>query len=55
MKKLEDKQQWKPVYKSEIKPFLNGSFEWNTVNLLTTDIVTDGNIDIDFKIEFFKS
>jgi hypothetical protein len=44
---------WKPVYKSEIKPFLNGAYEWNLVNLLTTDIVDDGNIDSEFKIEFF--
>jgi hypothetical protein len=44
---------WKPVYKSEIKPYLNGHFEWNVVNLLSTDVVTDGNIDAEFKIEFF--
>lgn len=31
--------QWKPVYKSEKKSFLNGQFEWNIVNLLTTDVV----------------
>ncbi len=45
----------KPVYKSEIKPFLNGAFEWNVVNLLTTDVVNEGNIDAEFKIEFFSS
>lgn len=46
---------WRPVYKSEIKNFLNGAFEWNMVNLLTTDIVDEGNIDAEFKIEFFES
>lgn len=46
---------WKPVYKSEIKPFVNGAFEWNVINLLTTDIVNEGNIDAEFKIEFFSS
>lgn len=46
---------WKPVYKSEIKPYLNGYFDWNIVNLLTTDIVDEGNIDSEFKIEFYQS
>ena len=46
---------WKPVYKSEIKSYQNGAFEWNMVNLLTTDIVDEGNIDTEFKIEFFQS
>ncbi len=46
---------WKPVYKSEIKPFLNGAFEWNLLTLLTTDVVNEGNIDAEFKIEFFSS
>lgn len=46
---------WKPVYKSEIKPFLNGSFEWNMVNLLMSDITRDDNIDQEFKLEFFSS
>ena len=36
---------WKPVYKSEIKPFSNGSFEWNVLNLLMSDITKDDNID----------
>lgn len=46
---------WKPVYKSEKKSYLNGGFEWNIVNLLTTDIVDGGNVDYEFKIEFFQS
>lgn len=46
---------WKPVYKSEIKPYAGGAFEWNIVNILTTDIVDAGNIDNEFKIEFFSS
>lgn len=46
---------WKPVYKSEIKPYQNGAFHWNLLNLLTTDIVDAGNIDNEFKIEFFQS
>ena len=46
---------WKPVYKSEIKPYQNGAFHWNLLNLLTTDIVDAGNIDSEFKIEFFQS
>ena len=44
---------WKPIYKSEIKPLQNGFYEWNMVNLLTTDLVQDGNIDHEFKIEFY--
>lgn len=46
---------WKPVYKSEIKPYQKGGFEWNIVNLLTTDVVAEGNIDQEFKIEFFAN
>lgn len=46
---------WKPVYKSEIKPLMNGWYDWNIVNLLTTDIVHEGNIDHEFKIEFYQS
>lgn len=51
LKKVGD-NNWKPVYKSEIKPRLNEKFEWNTFNLLTTDIVTEGLHD-HFKMEFF--
>lgn len=46
---------WKPVYKSENKPLLAGYYDWNIVNLLTTDIVYEGNIDTEFKIEFYQS
>lgn len=46
-------QNWKPIYKSEIGPCLAGWFEWNIVNLLTTDLVAEGNIDSEFRIEFF--
>ena len=46
---------WKPVYKSEIKPLQNGFYDWNMVNLLTSDIAQDGNIDFEFKIEFYQS
>lgn len=46
---------WKPVYKSEIKPYQSGAYHWNIVNLLTTDIVDEGNIDQEFKLEFFQS
>lgn len=46
---------WKPVYKSEKKSFLNGTFAWNMVNMTTTDIVDGGNIDSEFRIEFFQS
>lgn len=44
---------WKPVYKSEKKPKLDGGFDWNIVNLLSTDIVDRGSIDQDFRIQFF--
>lgn len=44
---------WKPVYKSEVKPLINGGYEWNIVNLLTVDIVNEGNPNENFKIEFF--
>jgi len=46
---------WKPVYKSELKPVVAGHYDFNLVNLLTTDIVDEGNIDHEFKIEFFQS
>ena len=46
---------WKPVYKSELKPLVNGFYDWNIVNLCTTDVVKDGNIDLKFKIEFYQS
>lgn len=44
---------WKPVYKSEVKLFINGGYEWNIINLLTVDIVNEGNPNEIFKIEFF--
>ena len=34
---------------------MNGAFEWTLINLLTTDIVNEGNIDQDFKIEFYSN
>lgn len=40
MKKISE-TQFKPVYKSEIKPVLNNEYEWNTLLLQTTD-VTNG-------------
>lgn len=46
---------WKPVYKSEIKPFLNNCFEWSQFSVLTTDITTDNNVEQEFKIEFFRN
>lgn len=46
---------WKPVYKSEIKPFENGAFEWNTFSVLTTQVTTDNNIEQEFKLEFFRN
>jgi len=48
-------QNWKPVYKSENKPLVNGFYDWNVVNLLTTDIVFEGNIDHEFKLEFYQA
>jgi len=41
------------VYKSEIKGQFNKGFEWNVLNLLTSDLVNDNNIDMAFKIEFY--
>jgi hypothetical protein len=46
---------WKPVYKSEIKAHFGNGFEWNVVNLLTSDLVNDNNIDMAFKVEFYQS
>jgi len=48
-------QNWKPVYKSEIKGHFNKLFEWNVVNLLTSDLVNDNNVDMPFKFEFYQS
>lgn len=46
---------WKPIYKSEIKPATQGAFNWNNVACLCADLVTDGNIDQDFRIEFYRN
>ena len=51
--KQSGQQSWKPVYKSEIKGQFNKGFEWNVLNLLTSDLVNDNNIDMAFKIEFY--
>lgn len=46
--------QWKPIYKSEIKPLLNGCFEWNTLLMQSSDLVNTQHQDF-FKIEFHRS
>lgn len=48
-------QSWKPVYKSEIKAHFNKNFLWDSLNLLTSDLVNDNNIDMAFKFEFYQS
>lgn len=53
--KLVGEEHWKPIYKSELKPQIKNIFEFNTVIMLTTDIVSDGNIDLEFKMELFRS
>jgi len=46
--------KWKPIYKSEIKQARNGFFEWNTVNILSSDLAGD-DIEREVRIDFFIS
>ena len=34
-------QQYKPIYKSEIKPYQNGMFRWNAMSLLTAEMANE--------------
>jgi hypothetical protein len=54
MKRIGD-LHWKPVYKSEIVQASGPLFKWNYLTMLTTDFVTEGNKDREFKFEFYKS
>lgn len=47
-------QNYKPIYKSEIKPAQMGRYMWNDVSLLTSDLCNE-DPDREIKIEFFKS
>ena len=46
---------WIPIFKSEIKPFLKGFFDWDSVKFYMSDIVKNDNTNQEFKIEFFSS
>ena len=43
---------WKPIYKSEIKAATKGYFEWNVVNVLSSDLAGE-DVDREVKIEFY--
>ena len=45
---------WKPVYKSEIKAAAHGRFNWNIVNLLTTDLAGD-DVEREIRVDFLQS
>jgi|688.fasta_scaffold208172_4 hypothetical protein len=42
----------KPIYKSEIKPAVAGAYEWNLVNVLSSDLAGE-DVDREIKIDFF--
>lgn len=45
---------YKPIYKSEIKESLGGTFAWNFVSLLTSELANE-ELEREIKIEFFRS
>lgn len=47
-------QVYKPVYKSEIKPAVNGTFRWQLTTLLTAEMCNE-DPDREIRVEFFKS
>lgn len=47
-------QVYKPVYKSEIKPCVNGRFSWNLFSTLTSEIANE-DPEREIRVEFFKS
>ena len=46
--------QYKPIYKSEIKDCQNGNFTWNMVAMLTSELANE-DPEREIRIEFFKS
>lgn len=47
-------QVWKPIYKSEIQGVRNGAYEWNIVNILSSDLAGD-DIEREVRIDFYTS
>ena len=47
-------QVFKPVYKSEIKQAINGTYNWNLVSMLTSEVANE-DPEREIRIEFFKS
>ena len=45
---------WKPIYKSEIQAARGGFYNWNTVNVLSTDLAGD-DIEREVRIDFYIS
>ena len=43
---------WKPIYKSENQQATNGSYNWNLVNVLSSDIAGD-DVDKEVRLDFF--
>ena len=53
-KQLAGNNKWKPIYKSEIKQSSHGYFEWDQVNILSSDLTGD-DIEREIRIDFFIS
>ena len=47
-------QQYKPIYKSEIKPAVGGFFTWAPTQILTSELANE-DAEREIKFEFFKS
>ena len=45
---------YKPIYKSEIKSAINGTYHWNHISLLTSELANE-DPEREIRIEFFKS
>ena len=45
---------FKPVYKSEIKDSQNGRFSWNLFSILTSELANE-DVEGEIRFEFYKS
>jgi hypothetical protein len=46
--------QYRPIYKSEIQPAKQSSYEWNLVTMLSNEL-TGGDIEREIKMEFYAN
>lgn len=54
LNKLIAPRVYKPIYKSEIKESLGGSFNWNFISILTSEMANE-DLEREIRIDFFKS